>query len=153
VQYKYQQKASLSRLITIPVERVTHQEKRLGKRADIRKNRYNLILFDVGSDKVSGVHERIVTAIRATNVFSSSASVRVFGYTDMVGADDLNQTLSQRRAESVAQTLGLTPQSVQTLMIKGRGEEPPLLYDNDTPEGRFYCRAVIIELDSPILYE
>lgn len=153
VQYKYQSKASLSRLIAIPVERVTHQEKRLGKRADIRKNRYNLILFDIGSDKVSGVNERIVTAIRATNVFSSSASVRVLGYTDMVGADDLNQILSQRRAESVAQTLGLTPQAVQTLLIKGRGEEPPLLYDNDTPEGRFYCRAVIIELDSPVRYE
>jgi outer membrane protein OmpA-like peptidoglycan-associated protein/photosystem II stability/assembly factor-like uncharacterized protein len=153
VQYKYQSKSSLSRMITIPVQRVTHQEKRVGKRADIRKNRYNLILFDVGSDKVSGVNERIVTAIRSTNVFSSTANVRVFGYTDMVGADDLNQTLSQRRAESVAQTLGLTPQSVQTLVIKGRGEEPPLLYDNDTPEGRFYCRAVIIELDSPVRYE
>jgi outer membrane protein OmpA-like peptidoglycan-associated protein/photosystem II stability/assembly factor-like uncharacterized protein len=153
VQYKYQSKSSLSRMIAIPVERSTYQEKRSGKRADIWKNRYNLILFDIGSDKVSGGNERIITSIRSTNVFSSTASVRVFGYTDMVGADDQNLLLSQRRAESVAQTLGLTPQSVQTLIMKGRGEEPPLLYDNDTPEGRFYCRAVIIELDSPVRYE
>jgi outer membrane protein OmpA-like peptidoglycan-associated protein/photosystem II stability/assembly factor-like uncharacterized protein len=153
VQYKYQAKAALSRTITLPIERVSSEVKRTTKRPDMRKNRYNLILFDIGSDKLSGVNERIVTSIQATNVFSSTANVRVLGYTDMVGADDANQMLSQRRAESVTQTLGITPQSVKTLVVKGRGEEPPLLYENEHPEGRFYCRAVIIELDAPVRYE
>lgn len=153
VQYKYHTKTSVSRMIAIPVERITSEEKRFAKRPDVRKNRYNLILFDIGSDKLSGVNERIVTSIQATNVFGTTANVRVLGYTDMVGADDANQQLSLRRAESVVQTLGLSPQTVQTLVVKGRGEEPPLLYDNDHPEGRFYCRAVIIELDAPVRYE
>ncbi|TAE29981.1 MAG: hypothetical protein EAZ92_05480 [Candidatus Kapaibacterium sp.] len=150
VQYKYQPKPSLSRLLSIPVESIGITNKRKNKVADIGKNKYNLILFDIGSEKVSGVNDRIVAAIRTANVFSSAATVRVLGYSDMVGADDANQVLSQRRAESVAQTLGLTVQNVRSLVVKGRGEESPLLYDNDYPEGRFYCRAVVIELDTPL---
>lgn len=153
VQYRFQPKPALSRIISISVERITSESKRLNFRPDTRKNKYNLILFDIGSDKLSGVNERIVNNIQASNVFTSSATVRVLGYSDMVGADDANQMLSQRRAESVTQSLGITSQSVRSLYVKGRGEEPPLLYDNDQPEGRFYCRAVIIELETPVRYE
>lgn len=32
------------------------------------------------------------------------------------------------------------------LTVKGMGEEEPLLYDNSIPEGRFYCRTVVVEL-------
>lgn len=153
VNYKFQSKPVTSRILTLPVERVSVKEKRTQKANDMTKNRYNLILFDVGSDKLSGVNERIVTSIRNNTVFSSSSTVRVLGFTDAIGADDTNLFLSQRRAEAAVQTLNVTPQTVRQLLVKGRGEALPMLYENDTPEGRFYCRAVIIEIDTPVKYE
>ncbi len=153
VNYKYQSKPVTSRVLTIPVERVTVKEKRLKKANDFTKNRYNLILFDIGSDKLSGVNERIVSSIRNNTVFSSSSTVRVLGFTDAVGADETNLFLSQRRAEGAVQSLNVTPQLVRELIVKGRGEALPMLYENDFPEGRFYCRAVIIEIDTPVKYE
>lgn len=153
VVYKYQSKPVSSRLLTIPIERVSIAEKRSKKANDFAKNRYNLILFDVGSDRLSGVNERIVSSIRNTTLFSTTSSVRILGYTDAVGAEDVNSLLSQRRAESAAQTLAVTPQMVRELIIKGRGEALPLLYENETPEGRFYCRAVVIEIDTPVKYD
>ncbi|MBL7990473.1 MAG: OmpA family protein, partial [Candidatus Kapabacteria bacterium] len=153
VVYKYQSKPVSSRLLTIPIERVSIAEKRSKKANDFAKNRYNLILFDVGSDRLSGVNERIVSSIRNTTLFSTTSSVRILGYTDAVGAEDVNALLSQRRAESAAQTLAVTPQMVRELIIKGRGEALPLLYENETPEGRFYCRAVVIEIDTPVKYD
>lgn len=153
VVYKYQSKPVSSRLLTIPVESVSIAEKRSKKTNDLAKNRYNLILFDVGSDRLSGVNERIVSSIRTTTLFATTSSVRILGYTDAVGAEDVNLMLSQHRAESAAQTLAVTPQMVRQLIIKGRGEALPLLYENETPEGRFYCRAVVIEIDTPIKYD
>lgn len=153
VTYKYQSKPVTSRLLTIPIERLTLAEKRAKKAPDLAKNRYNLILFDVGSDRLSGVNERIVTSIRNTTVFASTSTVRILGFTDAIGADDANLLLSQRRAEAAAQSLNVTPQAVRQLIVKGRGEVLPMLYDNDTPEGRFYCRAVVIEIDTPVKYD
>ncbi|MCS6807875.1 MAG: OmpA family protein, partial [Bacteroidota bacterium] len=153
VNYKFYAQPITSRVLTIPVERVTIKDKRSKKLNDVNKSRHNLILFDIGSDKVSPVNERIISAIRATAAFASTSTVRILGFTDAVGADDANLLLSQRRAEAVAQSLGITPNLVQQLVVKGRGETLPMLYDNDTPEGRFYCRAVVIEIDTPIVYE
>ncbi len=153
VTYKYQSKPVTSRLLTIPIERISLAEKRSKKAPDLAKNRYNLILFDVGSDKLSGVNERIVTSIRNTTVFASTSTVRVLGFTDAVGTEETNLFLSQRRAEAATQSLGVTPQLVRQLFVKGRGEALPLLYENESPEGRFYCRAVIIEIDTPIQYK
>lgn len=153
VVYKYQSRPVTSRLLTIPVERVSIAEKRAKKADDLAKHRYNLILFDVGSDHLSGVNERIVSSIRNTTLFATTSNVRILGYSDAIGADDVNLLLSQRRAESAAQTLAVTPQMVGQLIVRGRGEAVPMLYENDTPEGRFYCRAVVIEIDTPIKYD
>jgi OmpA-OmpF porin, OOP family len=99
------------------------------------------------------VNEKIVSAIKAERAIPTTATVRVFGYTDSWGADDINLQLSQRRAESVAQYMEFSPFNLRSLQVKGWGETAPLLYENDLPEGRFYCRAVIIEADSPVVYD
>jgi OOP family OmpA-OmpF porin len=98
------------------------------------------------------VNERIVREIKNSAVFSAGASVRIMGYTDAIGAENVNLLLSQRRAQAVSETLGVAKESVREYIVKGRGEILPLLYDNDTPEGRFYCRAVVVEVDSPITF-
>jgi len=68
------------------------------------------------------------------------------GHTDSVGADDYNQSLSERRVIAVEATLaemyGLDPARVSTV---GYGEARPIA-DNDTTEGRARNRRVIGEL-------
>ena len=150
--YKYRAQPVLSRAMAIPLERVSLSEKRARQKGDVAKHRYNLILFDIGSDKLSHVNERIVREIKNSAVFSAGASVRIMGYTDAIGAEDVNLLLSQRRAQTVAEALGVAKESVREFIVKGRGEILPLLYENDTPEGRFYCRAVVVEVDSPVTF-
>ncbi|MBF5004813.1 OmpA family protein [Diaphorobacter caeni] len=65
------------------------------------------------------------------------------GYTDSVGTDAINQTLSQRRAESVQQALvsrGITADRITT---QGYGKAFPVA-DNASPEGRAMNRRVEI---------
>lgn len=70
--------------------------------------------------------------------------VRVEAYTDSSGAEDYNQALSQRRADSVRQYLidnGIAAERIEAL---GRGEADPIS-SNDTPEGRARNRRVELE--------
>jgi outer membrane protein OmpA-like peptidoglycan-associated protein len=67
--------------------------------------------------------------------------LRIEGYTDNVGKDDANLTLSQRRADSVRNYLvskGIAPDRFQT---KGYGRQYPIA-SNDTVEGKAKNRRV-----------
>jgi outer membrane protein OmpA-like peptidoglycan-associated protein len=75
---------------------------------------------------------------------NDKSQIYVRGYTDAMGDDDVNKRLSQRRAKSVADRLKL-----KNAIVEGIGEDL-LLYSNDTPEGRFYCRTVQIIIETPI---
>ena len=71
------------------------------------------------------------------------SDVRVVGHTDNTGSAAYNQTLSERRAASVAQVLfnnGVAPARVRT---EGRGLTQPVA-DNDTSAGRQQNRRVEI---------
>jgi outer membrane protein OmpA-like peptidoglycan-associated protein len=68
-------------------------------------------------------------------------AVRIEGYTDDRGADNVNLALSRRRAESVRKALiaeGVEPSRLEAV---GRGEADPLAA-NDTPAGRARNRRV-----------
>lgn len=70
----------------------------------------------------------------------------VSGYTDNTGNPQLNQTLSQKRAESVRNWMrdtGDVPESC--FAVQGYGESRPVA-TNDTPEGRALNRRVEISL-------
>ncbi|MBX5462834.1 MAG: OmpA family protein [Steroidobacteraceae bacterium] len=70
------------------------------------------------------------------------------GHTDNVGSDQVNQALSERRANTVAQYLrskGIVDQRIATV---GYGETRPIA-SNDTPDGRQQNRRVELTL-SPI---
>jgi outer membrane protein OmpA-like peptidoglycan-associated protein len=71
--------------------------------------------------------------------------VEVAGHTDSTGSDSYNQTLSERRANSVAQYLqshGIRSERVLTL---GMGESRPIA-DNGTADGRQANRRVEITM-------
>ena len=60
------------------------------------------------------------------------------------GNDDFNLRLSTQRAQAVAKAL-----DHPNVIARGVGETI-LLYSNDTPEGRFYCRTVDIISETPM---
>lgn len=78
----------------------------------------------------------------------NKTSITVSGHTDNVGKDDLNQKLSQDRANSVAQYL--SSQGVQGARINavGVGKTQPIA-DNNTEIGRAQNRRVEITINPP----
>ncbi|WP_294325929.1 OmpA family protein, partial [uncultured Sphingomonas sp.] len=71
--------------------------------------------------------------------------IDVYGHTDSTGSDAYNQTLSERRAASVATYL--TSRGVQSARIgtRGFGETQPIA-SNETEEGRAENRRVEIKI-------
>jgi outer membrane protein OmpA-like peptidoglycan-associated protein len=138
---------------SMPVQQVTLQKKRRERINDIEKDKYSLILFDFGSDKLGEANQKIVDIIKADKRITPKSKVVVTGYTDNLGNPDFNQKLSQRRAESAAAGLGVSKSSVKEVLVQGKGKTPPLLYEVEYPEGRFYCRTVVIDVENPVEYD
>jgi outer membrane protein OmpA-like peptidoglycan-associated protein len=71
--------------------------------------------------------------------------VEVAGHTDSTGSEQYNQSLSERRASTVAQYLEAKGVSAQRILTVGMGETRPVA-DNGTPEGRQANRRVEITM-------
>lgn len=125
----------------IQVETITLAKKKEGGMADKAVDRYSLILFGFDKSDLTPANAAFVNQIKSN--IQPSSQVKVIGYTDRSGSDDYNQRLSQSRASTVARALGV-PESQAT----GVGERVPL-YNNDTPEGRFYSRTVEVLVETP----
>lgn len=134
-QNKIQQKS-------IPVSLKTIKSKRQKGTADKEIDKYSLILFDFDSDQVKENNKKIAEFVRSRIMYNST--VVITGHTDRTGSDEYNQNLSERRAKATARALGLSEE-----IAFGLGENP-LLFPNDTPEARFYCRTVVITVETPI---
>lgn len=70
-------------------------------------------------------------------------TVQVVGHTDSTGDAGFNQTLSEQRAQSVANVLISSGVSTQRVRVIGRGENQPIA-TNQTAEGRQQNRRVEI---------
>jgi len=125
---------------SVPLSHVTLADK-AGTASDKSIDRFSLILFGFDRSDLTPANSVIVDNIKGR--LTPSSTVRVLGYTDRSGADDYNLRLSEQRAKSVARALG-QPEST----AKGLGESLPL-YDNSTPEGRFYSRTVEVLVETP----
>lgn len=127
---------------TLPVEQLTVQTKRTERIADREIDRYSLILFDFDRAELNAPNQRIGQFIRGR--IGPEATVAITGYTDRIGEPEHNQRLSEERARATAQALGARPEQAV-----GRGETTTL-FNNDLPEGRFYCRTVTVVVETPI---
>ena len=86
---------------------------------------------------------KLMTEVRSLKNVSWQ-TIRVTGHTDSIGAEDYNQTLSERRAEAVQAFLvdkGVKPERIR---IEGKGETLPVA-SNKTAPGRAMNRRVEIE--------
>jgi outer membrane protein OmpA-like peptidoglycan-associated protein len=138
---------------SLPVEQVTVQKKRRERINDIEKDKYSMILFDFGKSALGENNTKIAEFIKSEKRITPKSKVVITGYTDLIGSADANKRISEDRAKSVAAGLGATKTSVKELVVVGKGKEQPLLYDNEFPEGRFYCRTVVIEVENPVEYD
>jgi len=131
---------------SIPVQLRTLERKRALNLPDRRIEKISLILFDLNSSEVAGKNEQILTEVKKR--IASGSTILVQGHTDRTGDARYNLKLSAERAKSVARRLTaiLGPLSIR---YEGLGEEP-LLFDNSTPEGRFYCRTVQVSIETPV---
>jgi len=72
------------------------------------------------------------------------------GFTDSMGSDDMNQALSQRRADAVRNYLVGQGVGSNRLSSSGRGENAPIA-DNGSAEGRQQNRRVEVVIDQPTI--
>ena len=72
--------------------------------------------------------------------------VEVGGHTDSIGSDAYNQSLSERRAKTVADELVKDGISASRLTVRGYGERKPVA-DNKTEAGRARNRRVELVVD------
>jgi outer membrane protein OmpA-like peptidoglycan-associated protein len=70
------------------------------------------------------------------------------GFTDSMGSDDMNQALSERRANAVKNYLVGQGVSSARLSSSGRGENSPIA-DNDSAAGRQQNRRVEVVINQP----
>jgi outer membrane protein OmpA-like peptidoglycan-associated protein len=131
-----------SSTLELPVEVMTIEKKIFEQVADKQIDRFSLILFGFGQSEITGDNLKIAEI--AKKRIKPNSTVKIEGFTDRIGSEQSNLELSTRRAVETAKVLG-----VDTRFAKGLGESR-LLYDNNLPEGRFYCRTVNIEIVTPI---
>jgi outer membrane protein OmpA-like peptidoglycan-associated protein len=110
--------------------------------------RYNLMLFDFDSPKVSDFNRPVIEMIQAR--MRTNSAVRITGYTDRIGDDTYNASLSQNRANSTSQVI---KSRIIPAQVSAAGAGETLIYNNDLPEGRFYNRTVMIEIATPATEE
>jgi outer membrane protein OmpA-like peptidoglycan-associated protein len=126
----------------IDVEQITLQRKRAERVADREIDRFSLILFDFGRSDLGEANRGIAELIRKR--ITKGSTVEITGHTDRVGDAEVNRSLSRDRAMTVARALGVGYENA-----RGVGESTGL-YDNDLPEGRFYCRIVNVTVETPV---
>jgi outer membrane protein OmpA-like peptidoglycan-associated protein len=114
-----------------------------------RGNRYSVI-FEFDQSKVTPAYEKYLIDIILPAI-TSGATVRVQGYSDTIGDEAYNMTLSESRAQNVKTILqnGLTKAGRTDIKfeIKGHGEIiSQSQFNNTLPEERFYNRTVVIDV-------
>ncbi len=101
------------------------------------------LMFDTGSAEVKpGAYTTIADIAQILNKYPETV-VRIHGHTDSTGSEAFNQTLSGRRAESVASLLAAGGVCHSRMVIHGFGSSQ-YIASNATPEGRAMNRRVEI---------
>lgn len=100
---------------------------------------YTLILFAFDKAELQHDHEVMLESI--ANKIPETAEVIVTGYTDATGGVQHNRKLATARAENVVEFL---KQRLHSATFRTRVAAESELFDNRTPQGRFYSRTVQI---------
>ena len=124
------------------IDRVALKQKRSELIGDVRKDKFSLILFDYNKADLGIENEKIISIVK--KYIQDNSQVVISGFTDQIGNSTYNLKLSRLRAMQANKLL-----NYQNTKVQAFGESR-LLYDNELPEGRFYCRTVQIEVITPL---
>jgi outer membrane protein OmpA-like peptidoglycan-associated protein len=103
------------------------------------------VTFATNSSNVSADFYKVLDSVALVLNEYDKTYVDVVGHTDSTGALQLNQTLSEARASSVARYLESQKVVSPRIITRGAGPSSPIA-SNDTPEGRALNRRVEIVL-------
>ena len=103
----------------------------------------NNILFATDSYSVRADLQRDLRTVAANLLAYPNSTIQIIGHTDNEGDATYNQTLSERRANAVADVLLDEGVPFGRIEAIGRGEDQPIT-SNLTPEGRAENRRVEI---------
>jgi outer membrane protein OmpA-like peptidoglycan-associated protein len=99
------------------------------------------VLFDTGSYTLkSGAREKLAK-ISGILLAHPGLNLQIEGHTDSVGADEFNQQLSERRADTVRDFLAEQGVPASSITARGFGKTQPVA-TNDSAEGRQRNRRV-----------
>jgi outer membrane protein OmpA-like peptidoglycan-associated protein len=99
------------------------------------------VLFDTGSSTLKPATREKLAKISGIVLAHPGLSLQVEGHTDSVGSDQMNQQLSERRADSVRDFLIAQGVPGSSITAQGFGKTQPVA-SNDTSEGRQKNRRV-----------
>lgn len=116
----------------LPVEKIILPDKKI--------EQFSLVLFGFNKSEISEQNQRIIGFINS--IIRPNSKITIAGYTDRTGDNAYNRTLSRQRASELARLIDQPLSKAQ-----GFGEDT-LIYDNSTPEGRFYCRTVNVSVET-----
>jgi len=111
-------------------------------------SRLSLIVFDFDKAEISRQNRRMVSTFVSKSMLPTSKAT-IIGSTDRLGELAHNQELSTDRAFAVRDLIRSQQPSAELTKVEGIGPSR-LLYDNELPEGRYYCRTVTVEVRTPI---
>ncbi|VCU71512.1 putative lipoprotein YiaD precursor [Pigmentiphaga humi] len=103
------------------------------------------VSFDTGSYAVKPALFPVLDSVAQTLNQNPELRAKAVGHTDNTGQVSLNQTLSEQRAQAVANYLSRKGVAINRLTTEGRGINDPIA-SNDTVEGRAANRRTEIYL-------
>ncbi len=106
------------------------------------------ITFEPGSATVEAASGVILDKIAAILEDCGPVRLEIQGHTDSQGREEMNQNLSQARAQSVLNELRARRILTSTYVARGYGESTPIA-SNDTEEGREANRRIEFKLMLP----
>ena len=108
------------------------------------------VLFDTGKSTIKPDAKITLAKLAGVMLVFSKTTMQIEGYTDNVGSDASNLTLSTSRAKAVADFLTSQGIAASRLTSVGKGPADPVAA-NDTPDGRSQNRRVEIISSEPQL--
>lgn len=103
------------------------------------------LTFETDSSNIQSNFYSTLNAVGKVFQEFDDTNVRIAGHTDSTGSDSYNQTLSEKRASSVASYLVNQGVARERMQVLGWGESKPIA-SNETPAGRQQNRRVEIEI-------
>jgi len=104
------------------------------------------VRFAFDSSELTGdARQELEELVQAAEKFDDvTLKAEVDGYADATGPDEYNETLSDKRANSVTSYLKSEGVRVMDWSVDGHGEDNPVA-DNDTSSGREMNRRVVVK--------